>query len=558
MTSITSEVPGEPDLSGRHNDPLGTLTLAPDLRIVPDNERASGGAPDAASAKRGDGAPHKHVYVPRQGISNLRRYLAGGDVLALGAAWGAEVLTQPTSHLGQRGLCAVVAVLATLAAMYRGGLYRSRVCALPSLEAVRVFTASIVGTVAFVVCGLLSGPREVAGPIEAGSAAVVVVLLLRWRFTRWVKARRSASNFLRTVLMVGINEDARGLWTLLSEEPELGYRIGGIVGQRTPGSPWEDLPHIAGTERIGQLAAQTGANGAIVVASALAPDERSRAMNQALLAGLHLQVWPGSYGFSSRRIRMAPVSGVPLLYVEPKRAAKGQLAVKRGADLVLALVLGVLTAPLVGLAALAIKLSDGSPVLHRSKRIGRDGIAIDVLKLRTMVPNASTMMVNVADLNERKGGPLFKATDDPRVTKLGHLLRATSIDELPQLWNVLNGTMSLVGPRPALVHEVEHFDAELCRRHEMRPGITGLWQVEARDNPSFSAYRRLDLSYVDDWSLGLDVAILASTAHEMVVRAMRTLVQLATRGRRETSTTTAPTPAEHAPQGELALSGELA
>jgi hypothetical protein len=109
-----------------------------------------------------------------------------------------------------------------------------------------------------------------------------------------------------------------------------------------------------------------------------------------------------------------------------------------------------------------------------------------------------------------------------------------------------------------LVHEVDHFDAELCRRHEMRPGITGLWQVEARDNPSFSAYRRLDLSYVDDWSLGLDVAILASTAHEMVVRAMRALVQLTTRGRRETSSTIALRPAEHAPQGELAPSGELA
>ena len=156
MSSITSEVPGEPDLSGRHSDPRGTLTLAPDLRIIQDEESTTGGASDAASAKSGDGAPHRHVHVPPQGTSNLRRYLAGGDVLALGAAWGAEVLTQPTSHLGQRGLCAVVAILATLAAMYRSGLYRSRVCALRSLEAVRVFTASIVGTAAFVVCGLLT------------------------------------------------------------------------------------------------------------------------------------------------------------------------------------------------------------------------------------------------------------------------------------------------------------------------------------------------------------------------------------------------------------------
>ena len=156
-------------------------------------------------------------------------------------------------------------------------------------------------------------------------------------------------------------------------------------------------------------------------------------------------------------------------------------------------------------------------------------MTISVLKLRTMVPDAHNMILNVEELNERKGGPLFKATNDPRVTKIGRILRATSIDELPQLWNVLNGTMSLVGPRPALLHEVEHFDEELRRRHEMRPGITGLWQVEARDNPSFSAYRRHDLAYIDDWSLGLDIAIMASTAHEMVVRGAKAFLQLAAR-----------------------------
>jgi lipopolysaccharide/colanic/teichoic acid biosynthesis glycosyltransferase len=123
-------------------------------------------------------------------------------------------------------------------------------------------------------------------------------------------------------------------------------------------------------------------------------------------------------------------------------------------------------------------------------------------------------------LNERTGGPLFKASYDPRVTRIGKLLRAASIDELPQLWNVLNGTMSLVGPRFALPAEVEHFDDELRRRHQMRPGLTGLWQSEARDNPSFSAYRRLDLFYVDNWSLSLDVAILVNTVHGVCVKAL--------------------------------------
>ncbi len=169
-------------------------------------------------------------------------------------------------------------------------------------------------------------------------------------------------------------------------------------------------------------------------------------------------------------------------------------------------------APVLFVAALLIKLEDRGPVLHRHSVVGRSGVPITVLKLRTMIPNAERLRAHVAALNERTGGPLFKATNDPRVTRIGRVLRATSIDELPQLWNVLNGTMSLVGPRFALPYEVEQFDDELRRRTEMRPGITGLWQSEARDNPSFSVYRRLDLFYVDNWSLSLDFAILANTA----------------------------------------------
>jgi lipopolysaccharide/colanic/teichoic acid biosynthesis glycosyltransferase len=183
-----------------------------------------------------------------------------------------------------------------------------------------------------------------------------------------------------------------------------------------------------------------------------------------------------------------------------------------------------MVAPLLLAVAVLIKLEDRGPVLYRSERAGRNGVPIMVLKLRTMVPNASRMMSQVTALNERRDGPLFKAANDPRVTRIGRFLRATSIDELPQLWNVLNGTMSLVGPRPALFSEVDQFDEEFHRRHQMRPGLTGLWQIEARDNPSFSAYRRLDLTYIDNWSLALDFNILATTFHAVVVRALRVIL----------------------------------
>ena len=189
-----------------------------------------------------------------------------------------------------------------------------------------------------------------------------------------------------------------------------------------------------------------------------------------------------------------------------------------------AAVLLPLSAPVLLLAAIGIRLEDGGPVLYRHAVIGRYGVQTEVLKLRTMVPNAAQKLDGIAAMNERKGGPLFKASNDPRVTRIGRLLRDTSIDELPQLWDVLTGRMSLVGPRFAMPKEAAQFDEELQRRTAMRPGITGLWQTEARDNPSFSAYRRLDLLYVDNWSLGLDLAILANTAHSVTARAVRALL----------------------------------
>ena len=128
--------------------------------------------------------------------------------------------------------------------------------------------------------------------------------------------------------------------------------------------------------------------------------------------------------------------------------------------------------------------------------------------------------VDLAVINERTDGPLFKAAHDPRVTRVGAVVRALSIDELPQLFNVFTGTMSLVGPRPALPQEVAQFDPELLRRHGVKPGITGLWQLEARDNPSFHAYRRLDLLYVDNWSIGLDLYILLATVPMVIAHTM--------------------------------------
>ncbi|MGO9658810.1 MAG: exopolysaccharide biosynthesis polyprenyl glycosylphosphotransferase [Acidimicrobiales bacterium] len=464
----------------------------------------------------------------RQQASRLRRHLVAGDIVGVVAAWTPQAFVHSARGSTPQIACAAAAAAATVLAIRQAGLYRARVCAVRSLETLRVIVAATIGACVFAACEWLAlagvgrfGFSAVARPLEGAAGAALAVLVLRWRFGRWLKSQRSTGRFLRTVVLVGTNDDAIGVWHLVNEEPQLGYRVGAVAGQERTDAPWAGTPTCPDLDELPALAERVGASGVIIVGNALTAGVTSEVVDRATAAGLHVQIWPGFARLSARRVRMAPVLGVPVLYVEPKDAPKWAQVVKRVMDVALVLALAPIALPVTLAAAVLVKLEDGGPVLHHHRVVGRFGAPITVLKIRTMVPNAAQMMPKVAALNERSGGPLFKASSDPRVTKVGRLLRASSIDELPQLWSVLNGTMSLVGPRFALPSEVEHFDEELRRRHEMRPGMTGLWQSEARDNPFFSAYRRLDLFYVDNWSLSLDVAILFNTLHGVAVQAMR-------------------------------------
>ncbi|MGH3264601.1 MAG: exopolysaccharide biosynthesis polyprenyl glycosylphosphotransferase, partial [Trebonia sp.] len=393
-------------------------------------------------------------------------------------------------------------------------------------QAARIIAASAVGGAVLMASGWLAGSLialPAAPAVEGAAIAAALMIVLRWRFRRWLKNRRAEGHFLQTVVLVGTNEDTAAMWQMFCDEPELGYRIGGVVGRQAQAAPWRDIPHRSLGE-LPQLAAEVGAEAVILVGSAVNAGESAAAVRASLGCGLQVQFWPGLAGVLSRRIRTAPVSGLPMLYVEAHRSPAWQMSTKRAMDITAAVILIPLSAPVLLFAAICIRLEDRGPIIYRHAVIGRYGVQTEVLKLRTMVPNASSMLDRIEELNERKGGPLFKASNDPRVTRIGHFLRATSIDELPQLWDVLTGRMSLVGPRFAVPREAAQFDEELQRRTVMRPGITGLWQTEARDNPSFSAYRRLDLLYIDNWSLGLDLAILANTAHAVSVRAMKAVL----------------------------------
>ena len=458
---------------------------------------------------------------------SLRQRLFFGDLAAISLAWGLPMLFLSRLRPDQSVAVWLAAAVSTLAVIQRAGLYRSWVCSEFSRQAARIIVATAVGGVVLTVCGWLAGSVLAVPAVPAvvgavGAAALMIVL--RWRYRRWLKSERADGQYLQTVVLVGTNEDAAAMWQMLSDEPELGYRVGGVVGREAQEARWQGLPRRSALADLPLLADEVGAEGVILVSSAVTSAESTVAVRDSLACGLHVQFWPGLAGVLSSRIRTAPVSGLPMFYVEAHRPPAWHHAAKRAIDIVTAAVLLPLSAPVLLVTAIFIRLEDGGPVLYRHAVVGRYGVQTEVLKFRTMVPNAAQMLDGIAEMNEREGGPLFKASNDPRVTRIGRLLRDTSIDELPQLWDVLTGRMSLVGPRFAMPKEAAQFDEELQRRTNMRPGITGLWQTEARDNPSFSAYRRLDLLYVDNWSLGLDLAILANTAHSVTARAVRAVL----------------------------------
>jgi lipopolysaccharide/colanic/teichoic acid biosynthesis glycosyltransferase len=394
----------------------------------------------------------------------------------------------------------LTAAFSTLAVIQKVGLYRPWVCTEFSSQA-RIVWATAVGWAVLAATGWLAGSVSAvpAAPAIVGAlGAAVLMIVLRWHFRRWLRNKRADEYFLQTVLLVGANEDAAAMRQMLSDAPKLGYRVGGVVGKEAQAAPWLGIPRRSALADLPQLADEVGAEGVILAGSAVNAAESAAAVHSSVACGLHVQLWPGLAGVLGSRIRTAPVSCLPMLYVEAHRPPTWHQLAKRATDIMTAAVL----------------------------------LSLEALKLRTMVPNAAQMQDEIKDMNEREGGPLFKASNDPRVTRIGRLLRDTSIDELPHIWDVPTGRMTLVGPRFAMPKEAAQFDEELRRRIVMRPGITGLWQTEARGNPSFSEYRRLHLLYVDNWSLGLDLAILVNTAHAVTVRAMRAVLPRGGRRRR--------------------------
>ncbi len=315
---------------------------------------------------------------------------------------------------------------------------------------------------------------------------------------------RASARIRRRIVIVGTDAHAQDLRKLFLWNPALGYETVGLIGDR-------DGAHVIGSiDEIDHILERFNASGVVVSPAAL-PDAEVNSMTRRLTdAGYHVTISSALRDIDISRLRPQTIDGRSMLYVEPVARTGAPVIAKRIFDIAFSSAMVVLTAPLLIVAAVAIKLTSRGPVFFRQTRVGINGRLFTMVKLRTMDVDAEDRLADLANLNEADG-PLFKIDRDPRVTAVGRILRKLSIDELPQLVSVARGTMSMVGPRPALPSEVAGWDEATKERLRVMPGLTGLWQVSGRSDASFESYKRLDLYYVDNWSLTHDLLICLRT-----------------------------------------------
>jgi exopolysaccharide biosynthesis polyprenyl glycosylphosphotransferase len=352
--------------------------------------------------------------------------------------------------------------------------------------------------------------------ITAFPVGVVLLVASRWCWRQWLRAQRRKGRYLIRILLVGSSSSVTHLHEEFSRRKYLGFEM---VGACVPDGADRPLP----VRRLGSFAdvaavAQRERVHAVSLAGSedLPPSEVRRIGWKLESTGVDLMVAPAITEVAGTRIHTRPVPGIPLMYVESPSYEGGKKFAKSLLDFGIAWLALLLASPLMLGTAIAVKLSSPGPVFFRQQRIGLNGKAFGVIKFRSMRVGADDELAELLRAQGTDDTPLFKVDDDPRITAVGHFIRRYSLDELPQLINVIRGEMSLVGPRPQRAEEVALYDNAAGRRLLVKPGITGLWQVSGRSNLSWEDTIRLDLYYAENWSFLDDFVILLWTVRTVL------------------------------------------
>jgi exopolysaccharide biosynthesis polyprenyl glycosylphosphotransferase len=415
----------------------------------------------------------------------------------------------------------IVVAVAWLISLALQGSYEIRRIATGTREYQKVVHAgaALAGSIA-VVCylvNLLVGRTFVAIVIPSGIALMVGT---RFLVRRSVYQHRRRGLWSSAILAVGTTESVQHLADIARRTPEAGLVVvGACVEDAVEGDEIAPgVPVVGGIASAAQMAEELDVDVVAVAGSGMGP-RRIRELGWALEGTRRNMVMaPGLTEVAGPRVHVSPVDGLPLMWVDQPQFSGTRRIVKRVVDVMVSGGALIAAAPLLVLIALAVRVTSRGPVIYRSTRLGQGSREITVLKFRTMVRDADKIRAELLEFNECDDGVLFKMRRDPRVTRVGRLLRRLSLDELPQLVNVLTGSMSLVGPRPPLPEEVERYQGDVRRRLLVKPGLTGLWQVSGRSDLSWDESVRLDLYYVENWSLGFDFAIIARTVSAVLRR----------------------------------------
>jgi exopolysaccharide biosynthesis polyprenyl glycosylphosphotransferase len=384
----------------------------------------------------------------------------------------------------------------------------------------RVFDAAVmmlaaVGTVSWAL------KLDVARGLVVIALPLATALTLAWRYAhrQWLHRRRGRGQFQQTTLLVGHRSAVAGLDEQITREAYHGFRVIGCClpsGHDTVGDAFQGLPVLGGLDEVVAVVAQYEVDTVAVLPCPELDGPALRRLGWELEdTQAELLLAPAVTEIVGPRVRIRPVSGLPLLHMERPELRGVRRLTKEAFDRVSATVGLLLLAPILVGIAFAVKASSRGPVLFRQERVGRDGRTFSMLKFRSMVVGADRIVDQLA-ADSDGNGVLFKQRTDPRVTRVGRVLRRHSLDELPQLFNVLRGDMSLVGPRPPLQREVEQYGHDMHRRFLVKPGLTGLWQVSGRSDLSWDDSVRIDVHYVENWSLAFDFMILWKTVGAVV------------------------------------------
>ena len=442
--------------------------------------------------------------------------VAGTALLAFAAR---DLLPFGDAPVLTRGIVIATAALAIvwLTGLMAFGAYSTRYSRTGATEYKRAITATaaVAGGIG-IVCYLLDQQYPRGAFIlwfVLGTAGLITSRFAR----RQVLHRLHRRGLLQTpVLIAGANHHVDSIAAVLRRESWLGYRVIGAATRERLAETATGLPVLGSLDEVTELISEHEVHTVLFAEGSFdSPADFRRLAWKLEQQDVQIMVVPTLTDVGAHRLEVRPMAGLPLVDIDRPRAINAGRWIKRAFDMVGSAVFLLLLSPILLVTAIAIKLEDGGPVIFRQPRVGLKGEEFYCLKFRSMVTDAEAKLAELQAQNEG-AGVLFKMTNDPRITKVGKFIRRFSIDELPQLWNTFRGDMSLVGPRPALPKEVAQYEPDTLRRLDVRPGLTGLWQVSGRSNLSWEDTVRLDLYYVDNWSMTQDLMILVKTAKAVV------------------------------------------